>query len=180
MTAEEAAHTDRHAGFDEPVLTPEDVQVRLAAELSRRGRIGHVLLLLVGLGVAVGISSLLLTEPALPNRTRAAFVAIVLIALGWTTYAWWALTRRDVLLARHRIVAARMAVAFCGLFVVGSVVLVWAGPSAPAALMSAGTGALAFGAAWAALRRARRHVDFLLRRRAELERALAVERERER
>jgi hypothetical protein len=172
MTADSSAHPNDRSAADVPALSVRDIQRRLATELSRRARIGHLLLLLLNLTIAIGAASLLLTEPALLLRTKVAFVGMIIIALSWAAFAWWTLTRRQVLLAGHEIVAGRMAVVFCAVLVAGSLGLVWAGPSAPAALMSAGLGAALLAVAWMMLRRARQRFDVLVRRRAELERAL--------
>lgn len=103
-----------------PKVSVEDVQRVIAGELSPRARIGHTLLLLIALAFAIGTVSLWMTEPSLPARTHVAFGAILVIALSWACYAAWVLTRRRVLLAGHRIVAARMAIAFSALFTAGA------------------------------------------------------------
>ena len=66
------------------------------------------------------VVSLWLTEPALPTRTSAAFAVLTVIGLGWVAFARWVLTQKNVLLVRHRLVAGRMAVAFCSVFVAGA------------------------------------------------------------
>ena len=153
-------------------VSVQQIQQQLTMELSRRARTGHILLLLVSLAIAIVVASLLFTEPALPFRAQAAFAVMLVIALSWAVFAWWTITRRQVRLAGHEIVAGRMAVIFCATFVVGSIVLVWAGPSAPAALMSAVLGCLLLLAASLMLLRARRRFADLLRRRGELEQAI--------
>jgi hypothetical protein len=173
MTIETSAHPDgRRRPVEVPPLSVPEIQSRLAEELSRRARIGHTLLLLVNLTIAIGVMSLLATEPALPLRAQVAFVLMLGIALSWSAFAWWTLTRRQVLLAGHEIVAGRMAVTFTSVLVAGSLVLAAVGPSVPAAIMSAGLGCVPLAAAWLLLRRARRQFDALLQRREALEQAL--------
>jgi hypothetical protein len=145
----------------------------LAAELSFRARLAYVGLLLLASAMAVAVGSLLLTEPALPARTTIGFLAIVAIALCWVAYATWVLRRRRVLLAGHRIVAARMAVVFCSLFVAGALALGWWGPPARAPFAAAALGGAMLGCALVLLVRARRRFALLLARRRELERLLA-------
>lgn len=142
-------------------LTAEEMQRIVAGELSLRSRILYVALLVVSLLVAGGVGSLLLTEPSLPQRTVIAFIAIVSIALAWTAYAAWVLTRRRVLLAGHRILAARMAIAFTSAFVLGALLLaMW-----PAVLF----GFVLLAIAMAMLVHARRRFEELMARRRELE-----------
>jgi hypothetical protein len=61
-------------------------------------------------------------RPSLPARTQAAFAASVAIGLAWAGFAAWVLAKTRVLFANHRIHASRMATAFSGLFLVGSIV----------------------------------------------------------
>jgi hypothetical protein len=88
-------------------------------ELSLRARLGHVLLALVASAMTIVVASLWLTEPALPTRTRAAFAMLTIIGLGWLAYSMWVLSTRRVMLARQRVVAGRLAVAFSGAFAAG-------------------------------------------------------------
>jgi hypothetical protein len=100
---------------------------------------------------------------------------MVAIGLAWVAYAVWVLTRRRVLLAGHRIVAARMAVAFTTIFAAGSLALgIW-GPAGRAAYGAAGTGAVMLAVAIAMLLSARRRFDALMQRRNALERELAAQ-----
>lgn len=94
-----------------------------AAELSPVARLGHVALMLVAAAMTIVVTSLLLTEPALPTRTSAAFAVMAVMGLSWTAYAGWALTHRRGLLANLRVVAGRMAVTFTMVFVLGALAL---------------------------------------------------------
>src|SRR6266542_6921921 len=97
--------------------TPAAAIQRLAdVELSLRSRLGYVALLLAALMMTGVVGALWLTEPALPLRTQIGFALMVVIGLSWVAFALRVLTSRRMLLARHRIVAGRMAVAFTALF----------------------------------------------------------------
>jgi len=148
-----------------------DMQRLIAGELSLLSRIGYTALLLIALGFAGAIGSLWLTEPWLPLRTHVAFATMVAIALSWVAYSLWVLTRRQVLFAGHRIIAGRMAVAFCTIFVIGSLVTgIWGGGG------RAAYGAAAFGVPMLAIAigvlvSARRRFRDLMERRRALEAA---------
>jgi hypothetical protein len=153
---------------------PSDALRRLAdTELSTASRMGHVALLLVALAMTAVVGSLWATEPALPFRTQAAFGIMTGIGLSWAAFATWVLTGRRVLLARHRIVAGRMAVAFAAIFVVGAV-LVGRATAEPAAYAAAATGVAMLVAAAAILVRAHRDFARLSERRRTLERQLGT------
>jgi hypothetical protein len=92
-------------------MTPEEMLARLEAPLSLRRRLGHLAVLLAGLGGAVLVGALWATEPALPAPTAAAFALLTAVGLGWAGYGGWALTRRTPLFARDRVVAAWIALA---------------------------------------------------------------------
>lgn len=109
--------------LDVPKISVEEMQNMVNQELSLPSRLGYTVLLLAALTVAGGTASLWLTEVGLPARTRIAFAAIVIIGSAWVVYALWVLTRRRVLLAGHRIIAGRMAVAFSAVFAAGSLAL---------------------------------------------------------
>ncbi|MFI6602538.1 hypothetical protein ACIBHX_40325 [Nonomuraea sp. NPDC050536] len=83
----------------------------LADQLFRsRGRVGHVLALVSGLAGACVLGLLWLTEPALPFRTRMAFLALLVVCAFWAVYGGWSLIRRP-LLGLDRVVAGWAAVA---------------------------------------------------------------------
>jgi hypothetical protein len=153
-----------------PPMSAEAVCRLADAELSLPARLGHVALLLAALMMTVVVASLWLTEPALPARTHAGFAVLVAIGLAWIGYAAWVLAERRPLLARHRIVAGLMAVAFTGLFFAAALAAVAAGGGA-AARAAAGTGLVMLAAAIALLVRARRAFTQLSERRAALERS---------
>jgi len=100
------------------MIAPERISHMVDVELSRRGRIGHVALLLCAAAMTIGLVMLWTTEAALPLRTHVAFGLMIAIGAAWTVYATWVLTTRSVRLARHRIVGAWMAVVFSTAFAV--------------------------------------------------------------
>lgn len=111
-----------------------------------------------------------LTEPSLPLRTHGAFGLLAGMNLSWAAYAAWVLRRRRVLLAGHRVVAARMAVAFSALFVAGSLAVGMWGPPARAPFAAAGLGLVMLACSLVLLAQARRRFARLLERRHVLER----------
>ena len=151
----------------------DEIRRRLAGELALPSRLGHTLLLVAGLGGAGVTGALLLTEPGLPARTRVAFAVLVLVGLAWAAFAAWVLARRRVLLATHRVVAARLAIAATALFTAGAVAVA-VGPGAPGGWAAAGVGVAMLGAALLLHARARRRVAALARRRDEIARELAA------
>jgi hypothetical protein len=106
-----------------PSSAVAELQRLSRTELSRGGRIGHVLLALVASAMTVIVVSLWLTEPALPLRTQIAFATLTAIGAGWTTFSLWVLRTKRVMLARHRQVAGRLAVVFASVFTVGCLAL---------------------------------------------------------
>jgi hypothetical protein len=160
--------------FNAPKLSVAEMQRLIAGELSLPARLGYTALLLVALAMTAVIASLWLTEPSLPFRTQTAFAVMIGIGLSWVAYATWVLTRRRVLLAGHRIIAARMAIAFTTIFAAGSLALALWSPAGPAAYGAAGTGAVMLAVAVAMLLSARRRFDALMQRRHELERELSA------
>jgi hypothetical protein len=93
-------------------ISTNHMQARVRRELAMPSRLGHTALLTASAIVATVVTSLLLTEPALPARTRWAFLAIILIAIAWMAYATWVLMRRRVLFGTQRVAAARLACVF--------------------------------------------------------------------
>jgi hypothetical protein len=148
-----------------------DLERLTRTELTRAARLGHVLLALAASAMTIVVVSLWLTEPALPLRTQIAFALLTVIGLGWIAYALWVLGTRRVMLARHRMVAGRLAVTFSGVFTAGCVALLASGQSSaarPALLMSLACLAVAI-VIW---RRAASQHARLIGRRAELEQQL--------
>ena len=145
---------------------------RITADaLSTRARLGHVALLLAAIGMNILIASLLATEPSLPLRTSLSFAALLAIGTSWIGYSLWVLLNRHMLLANHRIVAARMAVAFSGVFAVGALTM-GLSTGNRALYFAAALGSAMFVAAVAILMRAHRHFRELQQRRLALEREL--------
>lgn len=95
---------------EQPRLSAQEIVERLDTSLSRRARIRAVTALVAGLSGAAFVSLLWLTEPEpLPGRTRLAFALLLAICLAWTAYGGWLLTRKVVLFATDRVVAAWIA-----------------------------------------------------------------------
>ena len=159
----------------EPRITIAEVQRETSEQLSRPSRFGYSALLVASLTMAVVIGSLLATEPALPGRTRIAFVVMIGIGLGWSTFAAWVLSNRRVLFGRDRLVAARMALTFC---LLSTLIMLGVGALG-------GGGRAAYGAAAAetvlcviaavVLVRAQRYVEKLSVRKQQLERAIRAQ-----
>ena len=98
-------------------------------DLSMRARVAHVLLALAASTMTIVVASLWMTEPALPLPTTVAFAVLTCMGIGWVSFSIWVLRSRHVLLARHRVVAGRLAVCFSGVFVVGCLLLGFASSS---------------------------------------------------
>ncbi len=143
--------------------------------LSTRARYGHVALLLAASAMGVLLAALLATEPAMPGRTRAAMAVMLAVAACWCGYACWVLAARRPLLARHRVVAGGMAVAFTGLFVLATSALAWT-TRLPGFLLAAGLGVAMLAVAIGLLVRARHHRDRLRTLQRDLERQLEAAR----
>lgn len=158
--------------MNEPVPLPTTLGRLTESSLSSRARIGHVALLLAALGMCILVAALLLTEAALPTRTVVALAAMLIVGMGWVTYATWVLRHRRTLLANHRVIAARMAVAFSALFAAGTAWLAFAGGQRSMA-MAAVLGGVMSAVAIVLLVRAHRYRERLSARRRELERALS-------
>jgi len=154
-----------------PPMSAASLQRLADAELSLPSRLGYVALLLAALMMTAVVGALWLTEPALPRRAHIGFALMVVIGASWVVYALWVLTQRRVLLARHSIVAGRMAVTFTAAFVMGAfAVAMTSGGAAPYA--AAVTGLVMLGGAVALLVRAHHTFARLTERRATLEREL--------
>jgi hypothetical protein len=151
-----------------------EVRRRLTSELSLPSRLGYTALLLAGLSAATLAGALAITEEGLPARTRLAFGIMVLIGLAWAAFALWVLARRHVLFAQHRVIAARMAVAFTALFTGGSLLVGLDSGSTAAALLAGAVGAAMLLTALVVHSRASKRVKALERRRDELERRLGT------
>lgn len=157
---------------------PPRIQDLLAGELSTASRLRYMALLLAAGAVTSVVGSLWATEPALPPRTHLAFALIVAAGISWMAFAVWVLTRRRVLLAGHRIVAARMAVGFSALFLVGVAAAMYWGGSPARLAGAAATGVVMLAAAAAMLVRAHRQFAALGDERRRLEREIERMRDR--
>jgi hypothetical protein len=134
-------------------------------------RLAYVALMLVSLAMTAVVAALWLTEPSLPARTQIAFAVMSLIGISWSVFAAWVLTRRRILLARHRIVAGRMAVTFTSVFLLGALAVGYTtGGAAPYAAAAMGGTMLAI--AVFMLLRAHRAVARLTERRDTLQHEL--------
>lgn len=158
-----------------PSLAPPDAArfAQLArVELSLGARIGHVLLALAASALTIVVASLWLTEPALPVRTSVSFAVLAIIGLGWTIFSVWVLTARRVMFAHQRVVAGRLAVAFCAAFTAGCVMLGLT-TAAEAAWPAAAMGCVLLIVALVIWRRAETSRAALLARREWLEQEIA-------
>lgn len=135
----------------------------VAAELAPPSRIAHCALLGVASAMTITILSVLLTEPALPARTTAAFVGLTMIGLAWIAYALWALARRHVLYGAQRVVAGWIALGAATAFSLGGFAIgVWGGQHA--GLVAGASGVPIIVVAGLMLSQARRRVTILANR----------------
>lgn len=124
--------------------------------------------------VGVVIASLLVTEPSLPARTTIAFGVMLAIAAAWAVFFGWTLTRRTLFPAWHRVVAARLAVAFTSVFTVGALALALLAPDVrQTSLAASAAGGIMLAVAVAILIRALSHHRALIARKEQLERKIA-------
>ncbi|MBS7458249.1 hypothetical protein [Coralloluteibacterium stylophorae] len=158
-----------------PVPEAEELQRLVRRQLAPHARLAHVALLLAAAAVTVALLALGMGEPGLPVRTRTALLALGAIGLGWTGYAGWVLRTRQVLLGRHRVIAAAIGLAASAAFTASALAAsVLAG--SPAAVAASVAGLLLSALAALQLHRARRAVAALRARRDALERALVARR----
>jgi hypothetical protein len=150
------------------MIATERIRHIVDVELSRRGRVGHVVLLLCVSAMTIGLVTLWATETGLPLRTHIAFGMMVAIGGAWTAYAAWVLTTRSVLLARHRIVAAWMGVIFSSAFAVLFGIVGYTGNFGAMPYAAAGVELVLVAAAIVMLVRARQRFEQLVARRDQL------------
>jgi uncharacterized membrane protein YfcA len=143
-------------------MREKDIQLMLRAELSFRTRAVYLAGLLATACFAMALLSLWLTEPYLPVRTHVAFGLLAAINIGWSIFFGWALTRRKVLYARQGVIAGRLAVLWCSVFVVGALAAGYASGRSGAGFRAALMGLLLLGAAVFLLRRATARHEHLL------------------
>jgi hypothetical protein len=154
-----------------PSALVADLRRLTTSELSLPSRMGYVALLLAASAMTAVVTALLITEPSLPLRASIALAVLAVIGASWIGFAAWVLSHTRVLLGRHRVVAARMAVAFSGVFCLGGVAVGYA-TSSRSAFAAAAMGVVMIAIGSGMLIRARRHVEQLSTRRDELERQL--------
>jgi ABC-type iron transport system FetAB permease component len=145
-----------------------ELQQLTARALSPLSRYGHVALLLAALLMSVLIAALLATESTLPPRTHVAFAVMLAIGISWVAYATWVLTQRRPLMAKHRVIAGWMAVAFTGVFLGGALAMALSTPQTMHSTAAVSGGGM-FVLAIVALVQARRRVAALQERKRELE-----------
>ena len=132
-------------------ISPNDLRALAETEISRVARLGQVTVLLAFV-MMVGIIGLLgITEPSLASRARVVFAAITAIGVFGIVSALWALSTRGALLARHRVIGCRVAVAFAAMIVVGASIIGFL-KAIPSAFAVAGFGVILLGGTIALLR----------------------------
>jgi len=137
----------------------DEMQRRLAAELSPASRLLYAALLLIALAVSGATISLLATEPDLPLRTTLALGAIAFGGLCWAGLFGWTIARRKVLLGRHRVIAGLLASVMSALVLAGAVAIALLYPPfRTAAAGAAASGAVSAIAALLLSARARRRL----------------------
>lgn len=150
-----------------------DIKKLAAAELSLPSRRRYVLLLFVAVTMAILVTSLIATEPALPPRTQAAFAVMLAMALVWAGFAGWVLSARRALFGRDRVIAARLGLTFsalsAGLMMAAGM---WAGGGRPLVVGGFVQLALCLPAYWMLIR-AKQRLHALLARKRELEARVA-------
>jgi hypothetical protein len=143
---------------------PDDLLALADTELSLASRLGYVTLLLAFV-VMIGVIGLLgVTEPSLPSRARIVFAVIIAIGVFGIVFALWALSHRRALLAWHRVVGCRVAVAFAAMNVLGASIIGFV-KGIPAAFVVAGFGVILLCGTIALLRQANRQFAALTARR---------------
>jgi hypothetical protein len=143
---------------------PNDLLALADAELSRASRLGQVALLLVFVLMSGVVGLLGVTEPSLPWRARIVFAVIGAIGVFSSVFAFRALSNRRALLARHRVIACRMAVASAAVIVLGASVIGFA-KGVPSAFGVAGFGVILLCGTIALLRQENRKLSALTARR---------------
>jgi hypothetical protein len=144
--------------------SPDDLLALAETELSLASRLGQVTLLLAFV-VMVGVIGFLgVTEPSLPSRARIVFAVIIAIGLFGTVFALRALTKRRALLAWHRVIGCRVAVAFAAMVVLGASIIGFV-KGIPAAFVVAGFGVFLLCGTIALLRQTNRQFAALTARR---------------
>lgn len=151
------------------MIDARQIRQMVDAEVSTRGRVGHIALLLCAATMTIGLGTLWATEPELPLRTHVAFASMVAIGCAWTIYAAWVLTTRSVMLARHRIIAAWMGILFSTAFTVLFAAVGYSGQLGNTPFVAAAVESVLIGVAVVMLIRARRRFADLVVLRNSLE-----------
>ncbi len=150
-------------------ISVAESQARMRAGLALPPRLVYVLLLFASTAMAVVLGALLLTEPSLPTRTQLTFMLMLGTALAWMGFAIWVLRARAVLLATHRVLAARLGVVCTLLFTACAVAFAPWGDNRAGSLAITSTGLLFFGFAMLRVVQAQRLERALQHRRAQLQ-----------
>ena len=153
--------------------SPHDLFALVDKELSLASRLGRVALVLVLLVTSGTIGLLGVTEPSLPVPARIAFAAIIAFGVSGSVLALRALSGRRALLAWHRVIGCRMAVAFAAIVVLGASIIGYV-TGARAAFVVAGFGVILLCGTIALLRQAQREFAALTARRHALAQQLKV------
>lgn len=105
-------------------MTSAEILTLIEHDISSTSRLRAVAAVIGGVGMAVTLALLWITEPApLPGRTAVAFAVMIVIGLSWTAHGVWVIANRRPLYARDSIVAGRMATGFAALFTVAAVAI---------------------------------------------------------
>lgn len=153
--------------------SPHNLLALADAELSLAARLGQVALLHAFV-VMIGVIGFLgVAEPSLPSRARIVFAVIIAIGVFGTVFALWALSTRGALLAWHRVIGCRMAVAFAAMIVLGASIIGFV-KGIPAAFVVAGFGVILLCGTIALLRQENRKFAALTARRHALAQQLKV------
>jgi len=154
-----------------PSALAADLRRLTVLELSLPARLRYVALLLGAAAMTAIVSALLLTEPELPLRASIAFAVMAVIGLSWMAFAAWVLMHKRILLGQQRVVAGRMALVFCSVFIVGALLVGYATGNASAS-SAAGLGLVMLLVALTIFIRAKRSFAQLSKRREALEQQL--------
>ena len=153
--------------------SPPDLFALVDRELSLPIRLGRLALIVVLLVTTGTIGLLGVTEPSLPMMARLAFAAIIALGVSGSVLALRTLSGRHALLASHRVIGCRMAVAFSAIVVLGASLIGFA-TGVRAAFAVAGFGVILLGGTIALLRQAQREFAALTARRHALAQQLKI------
>jgi heme exporter protein D len=163
--------------LDAPKPSAAEIRSLVNAERGRAAGLRHIALLLGALTVTGINIALLATEPGLPPRVRGvrAILFALMVAIGSCLSVFAArplLIRGGMLFGRDKLLAARLAATFALVFTIGMwVVGRWGATGGPGYVWVA-AGLAMTAVAVVIMLRAKRRLDELKRRRAELERTL--------